>query len=41
MSFLVANSGPPYNITTGLDPQLTGFATARPSLLDGVDGGRL
>ena len=37
MSFLVANSGPPYNITTGLDPQLTGYATARPALLDGVD----
>jgi len=35
-SFLVANSGVPYNITTGLDPGDTGSPTARPALLAGV-----
>jgi hypothetical protein len=30
--FLVANSGAPYNITTGLDPFDTGVPTARPAL---------
>lgn len=34
--FLVANSGQPYNITTGLDPLNTGFPAARPALLSGV-----
>ena len=34
--FIVANSGAPYNITTGLDPNDDGFATARPALLGGV-----
>jgi hypothetical protein len=29
----VANSGTPYNITTGLDPFNTGFPAARPALL--------
>ena len=33
--FFVVNSGPPYNITTGLDPDHTGAATARPSLVAG------
>ncbi len=33
--FFVVNSGPPYNITTGLDPNHTGAATARPGLVDG------
>ncbi len=33
--FLVVNSGPPYNITTGLDPNHTGTATARPGLVAG------
>jgi hypothetical protein len=37
--FLAANSGQPYNITTGLDPANTGFPTARPALLDGVAAG--
>ncbi|HXB71649.1 MAG TPA: carboxypeptidase regulatory-like domain-containing protein [Candidatus Acidoferrales bacterium] len=38
--FLAANSGAPYNITTGLDPGLTGYPAARPSLVtDGVLGG--
>ncbi|MCU1234525.1 MAG: Cna B-type protein, partial [Candidatus Solibacter sp.] len=32
--FFVANSGVPYNITTGLDPNHTGAATARPGLVD-------
>lgn len=34
--FFGANSGQPYNITTGLDPLNTGFPTARPALLGGV-----
>lgn len=34
--FFVANSGTPYNITTGLDPLVAGFPTARPALVDGV-----
>jgi len=33
--FLAANSGMPYNITTGLDPDLTGYPAARPSLIPG------
>ena len=33
--FLVVNSGPPYNITTGLDPNHTGTATGRPGLVAG------
>jgi hypothetical protein len=38
--FLAANSGVPYNITTGLDPGLTGYPAARPSLvpIHGVPG---
>jgi hypothetical protein len=32
--FVVANSGIPYNITTGLDPYRTGFPSARPSLVN-------
>ena len=35
--FLAANSGAPYNITTGLDPGLTGYPAARPSLVHGAD----
>jgi hypothetical protein len=35
-AFLLANSGQPYNITTGLDPANTGYPTARPSLLAGA-----
>ena len=31
--FLIASSGQPYNITTGLDPALTGFPAARPALV--------
>jgi hypothetical protein len=34
--FLAANSGTPYNITTGFDPDLTGYPTARPSLIPGA-----
>jgi hypothetical protein len=34
--FLVANSGVPYNITTGLDPYNTGYPEARPALMAGV-----
>ncbi len=34
--FLVANSGVPYNITTGLDPNDTGYPQARPSLLPAI-----
>jgi hypothetical protein len=34
--FLVANSGVPYNVTTGLDPYSTGYPAARPALLPGV-----
>ena len=34
--FLVANSGVPYNITTGLDPGLTGSPSARPALVAGA-----
>jgi hypothetical protein len=30
--FLLANSGQPFNITTGLDPNSTGFTAARPAL---------
>lgn len=33
--FLVANSGQPYNITTGFDPYNTGFPAARPGLVMG------
>ncbi|MDP8982029.1 MAG: carboxypeptidase regulatory-like domain-containing protein [Acidobacteriota bacterium] len=33
--FLAANSGQPYNITTGLDPLNTGFPAARPALVEG------
>ena len=33
--FLLANSGQPYNITTGLDPYNTGYPAARPALLAG------
>ena len=36
--FIVANSGQPYNITTGLDPENTGYPEARPALLGGVSG---
>jgi hypothetical protein len=32
MPFIVANSGTPYDITTGQDTNLDGFATERPSL---------
>src|SRR5215469_10059523 len=31
--FIMAQSGTPYNITTGLDPLGIGIATARPALL--------
>ena len=31
--FVVANSGTPYNITTGFDPELTGFPEERPALV--------
>ena len=34
--FFAANSGTPYNITTGLDPLNTGFPEARPARLGGV-----
>jgi hypothetical protein len=34
--FVVANSGTPYNITTGLDPDLTGFPEERPALVAGA-----
>jgi hypothetical protein len=34
--FVVANSGTPYNITTGLDPELTGFPAERPALVGGA-----
>jgi hypothetical protein len=34
--FFAANSGTPYNITTGLDPGNTGFPAARPALLAGM-----
>jgi len=37
--FIAANSGQPYNITTGLDPSNTGFPTARPALLADVMAG--
>ena len=33
--FLMAFSGQPYNITTGLDPYNTGYPAARPALLSG------
>ncbi|MBI4909498.1 MAG: carboxypeptidase regulatory-like domain-containing protein [Acidobacteria bacterium] len=36
MPFFTANSGLPFNITTGLDPSQTGFAAARPALLPGA-----
>ena len=39
-SFFVANSGMPYNITTGLDPEQTGSPTARPVLAGGPCAGR-
>ena len=35
--FLAINSGLPYNITTGLDPGLTGYPAARPALVTGGD----
>jgi len=35
-TFFVVNSGIPYNITTGLDPYLTGYATQRPALVPGA-----
>lgn len=35
--FLVSSSGAPYNITTGLDPDLTGFPAARPALIAATD----
>ena len=35
MPFFAASSGQPYNITTGLDPNLTGFPTERPALVAG------
>ena len=34
--FMVAQSGTPYNITTGLDTNGDGFATERPSLVTGL-----
>ncbi len=34
--FLLANSGQPYNITTGLDPYNTGYPAARPALISGA-----
>jgi hypothetical protein len=34
--FVVVQSGTPYNITTGLDPNRTGIPAARPALLTGV-----
>jgi Carboxypeptidase regulatory-like domain len=34
--FFFASSGTPYNITTGHDPNGTGFTTARPALVSGV-----
>jgi len=37
--FVVANSGTPYNITTGLDPELTGAPEARPALVAGAPAG--
>ncbi len=35
--FFIANSGVPYNITTGLDPNATGFPAARPALESGAE----
>jgi hypothetical protein len=37
--FFVANSGTPYDITTGLDPDLTGAPEARPALVPGAPAG--
>ena len=37
--FFVANSGTPYDIATGLDPDLTGTPEARPSLVPGAPAG--
>ena len=37
--FFVANSGAPYDITTGFDPDLTGFPEARPALAPGTPAG--
>ncbi len=37
--FVVANTGQPYNITTGRDPRETGFATERPALAPCAGGG--
>lgn len=37
--FLMVNSGMPYNITTGFDPNGTGFPAARP-IIDGVESPR-
>jgi hypothetical protein len=34
--FFVVNSGAPYDITTGLDPNNTGFPAARPALLTSI-----
>ena len=34
--FLLANSGQPYNINTGLDPYNTGYPAARPALIPGA-----
>ncbi len=34
--FFIVNSGQPYNIASGLDPNDTGFPAARPALLTGV-----
>ena len=36
-AFLLANSGQPYNITTGGDPYDTGYPAARPALVPGAD----
>ena len=37
--FIVLQSGTPYNITTGLDPNDDGIFTARPALMSGVAAG--
>jgi hypothetical protein len=37
--FFIANSGVPYNITSGLDPYSTGFPAARPALESGLGPG--
>lgn len=38
MPILIATSGQPYNIVTGLDPSSTGFPAQRPALLAGLAG---